>query len=252
MKKHLYNSSLAKVGWFVKRFGFFEIFLKPLRVFFAPVIIPFLPAKRFDFQGKELSYFYHRYNMTWAAERCIEVPIGKAYLEQFGDRNVLEIGNVLSHYFPARHDILDKFEKGSGIINQDIVGFQPNKKFDLILSISTFEHIGFDDESGSDSSRKILEAIATAKSLLTEKGKLVITVPIGYNPDLNLMIRKGTLGCTQQFFFKRTHKLHWEPCSKEEALVCRYKSPFPYANAILVAEFMRRQDSSQTIELQGK
>lgn len=34
---------------------------------------------------------------------------------------VLEVGNVLPHYYPAENDIVDKFERGPCILNVDIV-----------------------------------------------------------------------------------------------------------------------------------
>src|SRR5437762_3310824 len=77
VKKHLYNSKLSKVKWFVDRFGWREVALKPLRNIFAPVIIPTLPKKTFKYKGEDLPYVYHRYNMTWDSERCVEVPIGR-------------------------------------------------------------------------------------------------------------------------------------------------------------------------------
>ena len=62
-------------------------------------------------------------------------------------KNIFEVGSVLSHYFPINHDVLDKYEKGHGVINQDVVDFKPHNKYDLIVSISTLEHVGFDDNT---------------------------------------------------------------------------------------------------------
>jgi SAM-dependent methyltransferase len=239
VQKHLYNTTIRKVPWFIKRFGAREMVLKPLRVAFAPLIIPFLPEKRFDFRGRSFPCFYHGYNITWAGERSVEIPIAKFYLDQFAGKDVLEVGNVLSHYFPISHDVLDKFEKGPGIINKDLIDFHPSKQFDLIVSISTFEHIGFDDEASEPSGKKIKGAIAACRDLLKSKGKLVISVPLGYNPDLDNMIRNGGLNASQEFYLRRAQRLDWLPSSKEEALKCEYKTPFPYANAILVAEFSK-------------
>lgn len=59
---------------------------------------------------------------------------------------MLEVGNVLSHYFPIHHDIVDKYEVCPGVINQDIADFLPQEKYDLILSISTVEHVGWDEQ----------------------------------------------------------------------------------------------------------
>jgi hypothetical protein len=244
VRKHLYNTAIRKVPWFIKRFGAREVVLKPLRVVFAPVIIPFLPRKSFQFQGKSYPCFYHRYNMTWAGERTIEIPIGKSYLDQAQGKKILEVGNVLPHYFPTIHDVLDKFEKGPGIINADIVGFVPPHPYDLILSISTFEHIGFDDEAESTSGQKIAEAIAACRRFLSSEGRFVMTVPLGYNPDLDRMIRKSELGTAQEFYLRRTRPLDWESTTKAEALTCPYKTRFPYASAILVAEFFQNSAAS--------
>lgn len=238
-KKHLYNTKLGKVPWFIERFGAREIFLKPLRTVFAPVIIPVLPRKRFRFQGAELNCFYHGYNMTWATERCVEVPIARHFLSRVLAENVLEVGNVLSHYGPVHHVVLDKFEKGRGVINQDITAFQPARRFELILSISTFEHIGFDDESEGGSAPKIRAAIEACRALLEPGGKLVITVPIGYNPELDAALRTGELGGTETFL-KKFGPQEWRECAKNEALACKFKEPFPYANAIVVIEFGAR------------
>ena len=240
LKKHLYNTVAGKVPWFIKRFGAAELILKPMRVVFAPLIIPLIPRKHFGFNGQSLDCFYHRYNMTWAGERCIEIPIAKSYLDRHSGKRVLEVGNVLSHYFPVSHDILDKFEKGIGIINEDIIGFAPQKRYDLILSISTFEHIGYDDETEESSSKKIKQAIdACTQTLLAPGGKLVITVPIGYNPELDQMIKNGELKTSGETFMRRVKKLDWVASTKAEALNCRFRTPFPYANAILVAEFSK-------------
>tara|TARA_B100000029_G_scaffold436374_1_gene450973 strand:+ start:2460 stop:3188 length:729 start_codon:yes stop_codon:yes gene_type:complete len=238
MSSHLYNSRLGKVVWFVRRFGLSELFLKPLRCIFAPLVIPRLPKCKFNFNGRMLSLFYHAYNMTWVNERAVEIPIIRDYLNHCEPEHVLEIGNVLSHYGSVSHTILDKFERGQGIINEDILDFVSADKFKLIVSISTFEHIGFDDEVDGESGVKILHAIDASRNLLTENGRLVLTLPIGYNPSLDHMIMDNQIDCTRSFFICRKGKLQWEATSSDQAMECRYGSPFPYANAILVAEFL--------------
>ena len=79
-----YREELTHFGqWFVDRFGWKEVALKPLRNIFAPVIIPTLPNRTFRYKGEDLPHVYHRYNMTWASERCVEVPIGRWWAGQF-------------------------------------------------------------------------------------------------------------------------------------------------------------------------
>ena len=175
--------------------------------------------------------------MTWANERSVEIPIINDYLSHYESKGVLEIGNVLSHYGDVNHTILDKFERGKGIINEDILNFVATEKFDLIVSISTFEHIGFDDDMDDDRGVKILHAIDASRNLLAENGRLVLTLPIGYNPSLDRLISGGTLKSIRSFFICRIGPLKWETTTIEKALACRYGSPFPYANAIMIAEF---------------
>jgi hypothetical protein len=236
---HLYNSRAGKILWFARRFGWKELFLKPARKLLAPLIVPRLAQKGFVFRGRRLKYFYHGYNTTWANERCVEIPIICDDLEQHPGTNILEVGNVLSHYRPVNHLVLDKYERGEGVLNQDILEFQPHGCFQRVVSISTFEHIGFDDASeseGGDESR-LLRAIEVCAQWLHPGGRLTITVPIGYNPKLDALIRSRQLRPLEDHYLQRTGERQWEECSQMTALTRRYGKPFPYANAILVASF---------------
>ena len=237
MGSHLYNSRLGKVAWFVRRFGAAELFLKPLRCAFAPLIIPRLAPAEFVFEDKSLPLFYHRYNMTWATERAVEVPIAREFLERYAGKRVLEVGNVTPYYLDIAHTVLDKYERGPGIINADIADYAPGDRFDLILSVSTFEHIGFDDETDGDSGVKISRAITTCRGFLAAGGQLVLTLPLGYNPALDRMIADRQLGCNRATFLKRTGRLAWQTVGAAAALASGYGRPFPYANAVMIAQF---------------
>ncbi|MEK6586221.1 MAG: hypothetical protein AABZ24_07730, partial [Nitrospirota bacterium] len=114
-------------------------------------------AKTFQFDGREYEYLYHPYNRTWKNERGVEIPIFRELLLKYEGKRVLEVGNVLSHYFPIRHEVIDKYEVSSGVINQDIVEFVPQDKYDLIISISTLEHVGWDEQPQKPG--KLLQAI---------------------------------------------------------------------------------------------
>ena len=228
---------LRGVRGFVEHYGAKELLFKPLRVMLAPLIIPVLPKKTFTFDGVTLDYTYHRYNMTWACERCIEIPIGRHYARLHHGKDILEVGNVLSHYGPVTHDVLDKFERAPGIINEDITTFAPAKTYDLILSISTFEHLGFDYEASPEATLGAVSAIAACRRLLNPDGIAVITVPLGYNPKLDKQVGAGTLGTDRETYLIRVERLAWQTATKADALARRYGNPFPYANAILVAEF---------------
>ncbi len=130
-------------------------------------------------------------------------------------------------------EVVDKYEKGRGIINEDINTYLPKNKFDLIVSISTFEHIGFDD-SGGNSFKKILSSFKKTTSLLKKNGKFIFTVPIGYNPSMDKIIRENGFKFKKELFLKRASSNFWVETTKEDALLNGYGSKFPYANAIMI------------------
>ena len=78
----------------------------------------------FVFKGYTLNYFHHAYNKTWQNERAVEIPIIWGILTGYQGKRILEVGNVLSHYIPVEHDIVDKYEMAPGVINQDVVDYQ--------------------------------------------------------------------------------------------------------------------------------
>ena len=106
----------------------------------------FMRNRTFSFQQKKYNYFIKEYNTTWRTERAVEIPI---VCQVIGERKgkILEVGNVLSHYFNFEHDIVDKYEKGEGVNNQDVTTLDLKDKYDLILSISTLEHVGWDEKN---------------------------------------------------------------------------------------------------------
>jgi len=233
---HLYSGFAGKMQWFIKRFGWRELFLMPLRKIFSPVVLPFLTPRHFKYCDGLLPCHYANYNVTWSNERCVEVSLGRWYLEQI-DGPILEVGNVLGHYGMNGHTVVDKFERGEGVINEDIAKWQTDQRFALILSLSTFEHIGFDDDNKGQSAENILSAIAACRALLQPAGRLVITLPLGYNPHLDQLIEKDDLGQDRASFLLRSSAREWSEVARHQAVGTPFGRPWPYANALMVAEF---------------
>ncbi|MEM3771557.1 MAG: hypothetical protein QXW80_04540 [Candidatus Micrarchaeia archaeon] len=96
------------------------------------------------FKRTKLRYFINQYNAV-DSERCVEIPFVMYFVKKYMGKEIMEVGNVLNHYDPFSHLVVDKYERGKNVINGDIVDFNTDKKFDLIISISTVEHIGFDE-----------------------------------------------------------------------------------------------------------
>lgn len=157
--------------------------------------------KKFVFNGKKYRYFYHPHNTTWRNERKVEIPIIRALLEQNQGKRILEVGRVLPHYFPISHDVLDKYEKGRGVINEDVVSFTPSQKYDLIVSISTLEHVGWGETPKEP--EKAIRAIENLKKCLNPGGKIVFTVPLGQNPHLDNLIRNKEIKIDQLYYFNK-------------------------------------------------
>jgi SAM-dependent methyltransferase len=145
--------------------------------------------RTFTFQGRGYHYLYHPYNLTWRNERSVEVPIALELLGSCADQPVLEVGNVLSHCVETDHEVLDKYESAPRVINADAVEFDPGKLYGLIICISTLEHIGQDEEKRERD--KPLRAIENLARLLAPGGRMVATVPVGVNPDLDRLLLSG-------------------------------------------------------------
>jgi hypothetical protein len=187
----------------------------------------------FYFEGDTFAYFDHPYNHTIKNERAIEIPIVKRYYDQVAPQEILEVGNVLSHYFPTKHQVLDKYEQQPGVINQDASSYRSRKKYALIISISTFEHIGWDEYPRDP--QKIATTIANLFSLLKKGGRLIFTVPLGYNHDLDTLIRADQIGFTHQFFMKRlTSNNKWQQQNATIIKGAKYNYPFPNANELMI------------------
>jgi len=92
------------------------------------------------------TYRYFDTFRTRHGERAVKILIVVEMVRKYRGKNILEIGNVLSRHIKLEHDVLDKYETAKGVINEDIVDFKSEKKYDLIISISTLEHVGLDEK----------------------------------------------------------------------------------------------------------
>ena len=158
--------------------------------------------------------------------------------------NILEIGNVLSHHVQFEHDILDKYEIVKGVMNEDVVDFESEKKYDLIVSVSTLEHVGWDEKSRDD--MKIPRAIENLKDLITSRGgTIIITLPLGYNPVLDKLLKGGVIQFSKQHNLMRISRGNeWKEASWEYVQDAKYNSPFPFANGLLIGIIEIRSEES--------
>lgn len=164
----------------------------------------------FELSGRPFAYERSYYNSTPICERAVEVPVGLALLGQAtdGDASVLEVGAVLPHYragWPADgHTAIDLHEVYPGVINADVLTWEPpgqvaagggpraagqrralpsgsqlaanspqpsRSEFDLIISISTLDHLHDYEE--------LIDALRRLRRWLAPGGLLFVTLPFG-------------------------------------------------------------------------
>jgi len=196
----------------------------------------------FMFAGKVYHYHYELYNATWRNERAVEIPIGQAMVHEglLEGLRVLEVGNVLGHYCNRWHYVLDRYEHGVGIINEDIASYKPVMKYDVVVVISTLEHVGWDEIPRHPD--RLLAAIYDLKTNVIELGgKAVITLPLGYNAYLDNLLETGQLKFEGIRCLKRSsHRSRdWREVEWTPRLVREAKYREGYGTTIVVIATLR-------------
>ncbi|GAC1431195.1 MAG: hypothetical protein NVSMB54_25590 [Ktedonobacteraceae bacterium] len=236
------------------------------------------------FHGKTLRYNRIAYNNR--AERAVEIPLAFDFLATHRhDGPILEIGNVLQHYENALSDafgirsrcIVDKFEVGDGIENRDIMDIDFREKYQVIVSVSTVEHVGqnvnpsglFGEHSQVTDREAPLKAIAKMYDLLAPGGHALLTVPFGVLTDggwyiqfstdyLNLLVTKyglphdalsvGFLRCIERASTWCNPAQVWIEAAGEEVADIRYDTIGGGARAIGVIR-LTKNSSPYTLTL---
>lgn len=189
-------------------------------------------------QKRDYEYLVHWYNYTWTNERAIEIPYFSHLISQYSAQKILEVGNTLAHYQAVKHKVIDKYETAPHVENLDVLEFTARGKFDLIFAISTLEHVGWHEKEKR--AEKALEAISHLKGLLSPKGRLVFSFPLGVNPALDSMIKKSSQVRAKLLFLRRKNSFNsWEEATYNEVKAVKYNAPYPNANAICIATFTR-------------
>lgn len=188
----------------------------------------------FVLNGCRYPYFRHTYNRAFDNERTVEVALVRAVLAAFAGGRVLEVGNVLKHYTPTlRHDVVDKYEQSPGVINEDIASFEPAGRYDLVVSISTLEHVGW-DEDPKDPAKVERVVHRIREQMLAPGGAFVVTMPLGYNPHLDRSWERGSLGFDRYYHLMKISAANrWREATREEVRGATY-GPYQRANAIVV------------------
>ncbi len=185
------------------------------------------------FAGRPIPEVMHHYNRAWRNERTVELSLARDFLAGTTPGRTLEIGNVLSHYGPVDHSILDKYEHSPGVINEDIVDFTPEVPYDRVVSISTLEHVGWDERPREPD--KVLRAYRNIRTLVGDEGAILLTCPLGQNPHLDEYLHAGEIDFPVQRWLRRiSDDNRWEECESEDVKGAKYGEPYRNANAVFV------------------
>jgi SAM-dependent methyltransferase len=192
----------------------------------------FRPA-HFELDGTRYPYVNRRYNATWINERAVELALADAFLDANAGRRVFELGNVMAHYGRGGHDVVDKYEVAPGVRNVDILEVPTKPAYDAVLSLSTVEHVGQDEEPCEPA--KALRALEHLRALLAPGGRLLVTFPVGHNSALDAAVQEERLPFESVRYLLRVDAANrWREARREELDGVRYGSPFPLANGIVV------------------
>lgn len=198
-----------------------------------PVVRKARAAKSFPIGGRSLPYFVHHYNRAWRNERSVELALAFDFLDRHHSDRLLEVGNVMAHYGRTGHDILDKYETSPGVLNDDIVDLAPSEPYDALLSISTLEHVGW-DETPRDRDKTVV-AYHAMRRAVRKGGAMLLTCPIGQNQFLDEHIAEGRIDFPEIHYLKRVSKANdWEEVALTDVLGSRYDHPYRNANALFV------------------
>jgi hypothetical protein len=100
------------------------------------------------------------------------------------------------------------------------------------LSISTLEHVGWDELTRDD--EKIPKALKNLKSLLKSNGTMIVTLPFGYNRALDKHLNQDTIRFDEQYYLLRTKNHSWQEASWDEIKQTKFDNPYSGANGITV------------------
>lgn len=191
--------------------------------------------RHFHIFGEDISYFIHHYNATWRNERCIEIGLALHYLNKWKPQSILEVGNVMSYYGEYDFDVVDLYEKSPGVINEDFLLFNNQKKYDAFIAISTFEHIGW-DEAIKDKN-KLKACLDKISQHVNDKDHVLVTMPCVYNSFLDELARNDELPFKHiEYLIRKNNNQEWQSVSVEEAMKEKYtyNRNYPAANSMIV------------------
>ncbi|WP_156427993.1 hypothetical protein [Thiohalocapsa sp. ML1] len=197
--------------------------------------------RRFEALGVSLRHFVHHYNVTWRNERCVEIACALHFLKEWEHSRVLEVGNVLSYYSDHAHCVSDKYEQSPGVLGIDFLDFKPENRFDSFISVSTFEHIGWDESPRTPG--KVERALFRIRELVLNPERVFLALPLGYNQELDDLLIAGRHPFARAEYLVRVDKeQHWDSVPLAAALAPKHRYNARFEGASALALFLGLND----------
>jgi hypothetical protein len=192
----------------------------------------------FEYNGRVYPYITAEYQSTRKNERAVELPIALHYYNEAGA--VMEVGAVLPHYIPGwpkrAHPCIDLHEQFPAVINADVLTYEPMHMIDLVICVSTLDHLNNADE--------VITAVERMKSWLVPGGLLFATIPanqpskVGGGPWLDDVVLSGALDMTMYRMDKVDPAGHnWQQVDMSTPAK-QYGHPTTWANTVYLFEWV--------------
>lgn len=195
----------------------------------------------FSYWGVDLPYCRDWYNHSGENERAVEVPIARWFIDcqRKNDhwRAGLEVGRVLPNYERETWSVLDRYEAGA-TWNLDV--FDHYEPTDWILSISTLEHVRWDEPGVGRHPDGSLLALEHLHRLLRPGGAMLVTIPMGWHPFLDSAILDGRLPVKpwrESTMVRAGDQRHW--VQTPDLCHRRYAASSIWAESVWVGEFVK-------------
>jgi hypothetical protein len=198
----------------------------------ARPVLSVKPREHVELLGVRVPLRYDVSRFAWRSERTVELALGARALAAHPPQDVLEVGNVMSGFGHRGHNVVDKYEREPGVLNEDIVGFDPGRKYGLVLSFSTLEHVGRDEEPRDP--EKAARALHAVSDLVASDGALLVSIPVDYHRELEAAFVPGEVFDDVVLLVRCSRLHHWEQRDLAELPAIRYDRPYPFANGLLV------------------
>ena len=221
--------------------------LQKLATYIASLLLRFV--KKSESRGSLTLTGDRDVESSWA---LAELPTGKMRVLNFGPGPSQLISLVAARKGSSvvRFDVreveklveMEDIEWICGDISEYKFGRQ---KFDVIVNISTVEHVGLGRYGDSKSDQGDLKAMQLLKTILKPNGKMILTIPVGrdavhgflhrvYGEKRLSLLLEGFRQIKSEFWAKSDKRI-WERVSREKALKTK-SSSYYYALGLFVLE----------------